>query len=282
MNSPHIIVVGTGIVGTSIAYHLARKKARVTLMDQAPNPASGVTQQSFGWITVSPDAPDHHLALRQQAIADWHRLEEELKGQLNVNWSGALRWWQDPIDTERMAGRLTKAGYPVQLVDQRQVRLLEPNLKHPPSLAVYTRYEGAIDARLTTDLLTRAIRQTGTVIRLANPVLSLITEGSRITGVVTATGQLKADRVVLATGVATNALCQPLGVRLPINVSPATLLTFWHSHPFVNRIVSSPLMEIRPASSSLTLAAEESVDEPTAADLQSGKNKVPLGRCRVH
>ncbi|GAB3742894.1 hypothetical protein GCM10028816_52970 [Spirosoma lituiforme] len=119
MNSPHIIVVGTGIVGTSIAYHLARKKARVTLVDQAPNPAGGVTQQSFGWITVSPEAPDHYLALRQQAMADWHRLEKELKGQLNVNWSGALRWWQDPIDTERMARRLTKAGYPVQLVDHR-------------------------------------------------------------------------------------------------------------------------------------------------------------------
>lgn len=93
MSSPHIIVVGSGIIGTSVAYHLVRKNARVTLIDQAPNPGSGVTQHSFGWITVSPDAPDHYLALRQQAIADWYRLEEELKGQLKVNWSGALRWY---------------------------------------------------------------------------------------------------------------------------------------------------------------------------------------------
>jgi glycine/D-amino acid oxidase-like deaminating enzyme len=168
-----------------------------------------------------------------------------------------------------MAGRLTKSGYPVQLVDQRQVRLLEPNLKGAPSLAVYTQREGAIDAKLTTDLLTRAIRQTGAAIHLGNPVLSLMTEGSRITGVVTATGKLRADRVVLATGVATNTLCQSLGVSLPINVSPATLLTFEHAHPFVHRIISSPLMEIRTASATLTLAAEESVEEPTAANLQA-------------
>ncbi|GAB3742888.1 hypothetical protein GCM10028816_52960 [Spirosoma lituiforme] len=96
-----------------------------------------------------------------------------------------------------------------------------------------------------------------------------MTEGSRIIGVVTSTGHLRADRVVLATGVATSALCQCLGVSLPISVSPATLLTFAHSSPFVNRIVSSPWMEIRPASSRLTLAAEESVEEPTTADLQA-------------
>ena len=51
----HVIVVGAGIVGSSLAYHLARRNARVTLIDKAPQPANDVTDKSFAWITVAQD-----------------------------------------------------------------------------------------------------------------------------------------------------------------------------------------------------------------------------------
>jgi len=47
-----IIVVGVGIVGASIAYHLARAGAAVTVLEQNC-PASGVTGKSFAWINLS-------------------------------------------------------------------------------------------------------------------------------------------------------------------------------------------------------------------------------------
>lgn len=269
MTSPHVLIVGGGIVGTSLAYHLASKNARVTLLDQATHPASGVTQTSFGWLTVSPDSPDHYLALRQLAIADWHRIEQELKGQLIINWSGALRWWQTPTATEQAVSRLNNVGYPVLLINQQQLRQLEPNLKSAPSVALFAHQEGAIDAKSTTNLLTLASRQAGAIIRSGNPVLSLMTDGSRVTGVVTASGKIYADQVVLATGMGTTSLCQPLGVNLPITVSPAALLSFEHAHSFVHRVVSSPLLELRPASGGLTLAAEDCVNEPTEASLDA-------------
>jgi len=47
-----VVVVGAGIVGASLAYHLACKGAAVTIID-ADQAASGVTGRSFAWINTA-------------------------------------------------------------------------------------------------------------------------------------------------------------------------------------------------------------------------------------
>lgn len=257
---PHVIVVGAGIIGASFAYHIARQKARVTLIDNAPKPATGATERSFGWINVRHDAPEAYITLRQQAIVDWHRLEDDLKDHLKIDWSGALTWLDDSAETEHIVRRLVNFGYQARLVDHQEIRRLEPNLKSVPPVAMFAENEGAIDPALTTELLITAARQAGAVIQLGNEVLALMTNGSRVTGVSTATGKLTADMVVLAAGINVVTLCQSVDVVLPINPSPAILMAF-DTHQFVNRIVSNPFMEIRAASEVLTLSAEDYVDE---------------------
>lgn len=258
---PHIVVVGAGIMGASFAYHLACQHARVTLVTKALKPANSVTEKSFAWINVRPDAPETYLTLRQQAIDDWHRVEEELRGQLKIDWSGALTWCEDVAETELLMRKLTNAGYQVDLINQQEIRRLEPNLKNVPPQATLAKNEGAIDPKLTTELLITAARQAGADIQLDNDVMSLMTNGSRVTGIVTTSGKIAADVVVLAAGVDTSTLCRPLGVTLPINASPAILMSFHTPYQFVNRIISNSFMEIRAASTTLTLAAEDYIDE---------------------
>lgn len=88
--SSRIIIVGAGIVGASIAYHLARQGQRVIVVEQA-YPAAGATGSSFGWISegVPDGAPDAFL--RREIVADWMRLTQEIP-ELWVNWSGALSY----------------------------------------------------------------------------------------------------------------------------------------------------------------------------------------------
>ena len=134
---------------------------------------------------------------------------------------------------------------------------------------MFARDEGAIDPALTAELFIKAARQAGVGIQLNNEVLSLMTNGSRIAGVVTASGNVTADMVVLATGANTNSLCQPLGLVLPINILRAVLIEFHNTHRFMNRIVSSPFMEMRAASNTLTLAAEDYIDESIKSNPQA-------------
>lgn len=48
-----VVVIGAGIVGASLAYHLARRGAHVTVVE-AGGTASGMTGSSFAWINTSP------------------------------------------------------------------------------------------------------------------------------------------------------------------------------------------------------------------------------------
>ncbi len=83
-----IVVIGAGIVGASLAYHLSSKGTQVTVVE-ARGIASGVTGTSFAWINTSCAGPDPIAALRGGAIAAWRRLETQVPG-LKMRWHGAL------------------------------------------------------------------------------------------------------------------------------------------------------------------------------------------------
>ncbi len=80
--------VGGGIVGASIAFHLAQAGARVTLFEKA-QPASGATQNSFAWLNAFvSDA--HYRGLRLRSLLAYHALDRRLK--LGITWGGYLNW----------------------------------------------------------------------------------------------------------------------------------------------------------------------------------------------
>lgn len=100
--------------------------------------------------------------------------------------------------------------------------------------------------------------------QLGNEVRSLLTSDSRVEGVVTATGPLRADLVVLAAGTTSAELARPLGLALPLAASPAILLRFHTPQRFVQRVVSSPEWEIRAASPTQLFAAADYPEESGA------------------
>ncbi len=252
---PSVIVVGAGIVGASLAYHLAAAGARVTLIDEAL-PASGATSRSFAWINVVHGVAADYARLRNLAIGDYHRLQEELAGTLPVNWSGALTWSADPAESEQMVAEHAAWGYEVRLVDAQEITVLEPNLAVPPPVAAFAPGEGALDPVAATRTLVAAAVEKGARLITHGAVTGLDLDDRRAAGVRLETGTLEADVVVLAAGTGSTALCAGVGIHLPVSVSPALLLRFRAPSGLVRRIISNDEVEVREGGESRLLVAE--------------------------
>lgn len=265
-----VVVIGAGIVGASLAYHLAGKGANVTLVE-AEGIASGVTGSSFAWINTSHPEPDPIAQLRGAAIREYRRLETQLPG-LKIRWTGALSY------SVMSSGALSASGHQASanLVSRSQILDLEPNLKNPPASALFAAAEGALDAVATTHALVAGAEAHGAKILTQTRVLGFVTPRAKVTGVKTTKGIIDADIVVLAAGTGITKLTDMLEVSLPINASPAIFIRYKSQSNLVHTLISSPEMEVRQSSDGALLAAEDYLDDtkenqPAAIALRTAK-----------
>lgn len=266
-----VVVIGAGIVGAGIAFQLAFRGARVTLVDKE-RPASGVTGKAFAWLNASYGVATENVLLRQQALAEYHRLQGQLNNKLKVNWCGALTWSDRSVVTERFIQDHSAVGSDVRRVDAAGIRKLEPGLLDVPDCAAYSAGEGAVDPAEVTDILVQAALEYGADLIAPCVVSGFESRGSRVVAVRCGKDRLDADVVVLAAGAETSTLCGAMGIYLPINSSPAILLRFKTSGRLVSGIVSNPEFEIRQFSGNVMLAAEDYIDD----SLENGPDAIAV------
>ena len=235
------VVVGAGIVGASVAYHLARRGLPVTLIDRAPSPAGGVTRDSFAWIGDSGgDWPGGADDLRGSVRADYRRLEGELPA-VTVRWTGSLTWTSG--SNRRRAGGPPGRGQ--TWIGRDEIETLEPHLRNPPEQAVYSPTDGGVDPVRVTGALVHAARALGARVILGAAVTSMKVARGHVQGVLSSAGFLPASMVVLAAGTEVGALAGWCGVTLPIAGSPAVLLRVSAPPGLVRTIVAGPEFEAR-------------------------------------
>ena len=70
-----VAVVGAGIVGASIAYHLTQRGARVTIVDSG-KPGFGASSHSFAWINAGAKSPSAYHDLNRRSLEMWDRFAQ--------------------------------------------------------------------------------------------------------------------------------------------------------------------------------------------------------------
>jgi glycine/D-amino acid oxidase-like deaminating enzyme len=259
-----VVVVGAGIVGASVAYHVARLGAAVTIVDKAL-PGAGATGESFGWIGASQRVAGPGGALHAIATQEYRRLAAELP-DVRVSWRGSLRW-----DGREPPGGLEPGRH---LVDAEQLAALEPNLRTPPARAVHTPGDGAVDPQATTDALVSAARARGGRLEAGTAATGLRVVRGRVVGVETTNGFLESGTVVLASGADVAVLCRPLGIAVPVVPSPAILLRLTGPPDLVRTVVATRDVEVRTAGDGELVSPVEYAGETTAAELARSAGRV--------
>ena len=89
MAKKHCIVIGSGILGASVAWHLAREGAAVTILE-AEQAGGRATRDSWAWINASWGNPEPYFHLRQRAMREWQRLSLQVP-EVGLDWCGGLK-----------------------------------------------------------------------------------------------------------------------------------------------------------------------------------------------
>jgi glycine/D-amino acid oxidase-like deaminating enzyme len=222
----HVVVIGAGILGASIAYHLVKRGARVTVLEKVA-PASGATGDSFAYLNASTKPSRPYYDLNLMGIAGWRRLQLELGGALPLQWGGAVYWRNDVQASAQLLTTLRgyeEWGYDGRRLAEDELRRILPNAK-PGHIegAVFYQQEGSIDpAAAVSTILTRA-KALGATVEFPVEVTDLEVAGNRIHGVRTSRGKLEADAVVIAAGLGSQALANVAGAKLPLEASTGVL-----------------------------------------------------------
>jgi glycine/D-amino acid oxidase-like deaminating enzyme len=242
---PQVIVIGAGIIGASIAYHLAKRGAKVTILERA-RPASGATGKSFAWINATfSKQPYPYFALNLQGIAEWKRLERELRGALRIDWCGSVEWYPSGPEAathQREVRRHQQWGYPTHLIESATVRQYLPDITSGPiGVASFSPDEGTIDPVEVVHLLLQQAQREGARLLDACAVTAWhFGEGRRLRGVETSRGPMAADVIVLAAGTGIPSIAAQAGLTVPLIDSPGLLLQLRSPRRLIDRVVLAP------------------------------------------
>ncbi len=235
-----VIVVGAGIIGASIAWHLVKAGAEVTVID-ADEPGGLATRNSWGWINASWGNPEPYFRLRQRSMLEWRRLDREVPG-LAVSWCGGLIWDLEPAALDAFALEHAGWGYSIRRVSRDEISRIEPNLNDAPEHAYHVAEEGVVEAVVAARAM---LAGSGAEILADVRIKWLIEEDGRIAGVMSEEEPLHADEIVLAAGVGVAQLLDSVGVALKLTTPPGLLA---HSKPapeLLQGLVMTPGLHVR-------------------------------------
>jgi glycine/D-amino acid oxidase-like deaminating enzyme len=221
-------VVGSGIVGASIGFHLARGGSNVTLFEKQ-GPAKGATQNSFGFLNIF-DLNKHYQALRLQSVLAYRDLDTPI--QLGITWGGYINWANDPVEGESvrsLGATLDGTAYAVRVLTAKDFAAISPAIAPGPiAAAFFSPLAGHVDPVWVTYRFLDAAKSYGAKALYPCEVYGLEFRHGRLIGIRTSAGKFAVDRLIVAAGVDTSHILSMVGFDLRLRHAPGILA---HSVP---------------------------------------------------
>jgi glycine cleavage system aminomethyltransferase T/glycine/D-amino acid oxidase-like deaminating enzyme len=215
-SSARCVVIGAGIVGNSIAYHLARLGWRdLILLDKGPLPNPG---GSTGHASNFIFPVDHSKEMTQLTLESVRQYRE--MGVFTESGGVEVARTEERLEElrRRMASAKAWGIDDVRLVTPAEVKELVPFLDETVILGgFYTQSVGVVDSLRAGTIMRERAQELGALTISANTeVLGLDVEGGRIERVRTDRGDVEVEYVVIACGVWSPRLARMAGASIPL------------------------------------------------------------------
>ena len=218
-DSARAVVIGGGIVGASVLYHLAKIGWSEVLLLEKSELTSGSTWHAAGGMhTFNGEA---NISRLQKYTIDLYREIEALSGQscgLHANGGLMLAATQGQLDSLRLiCSRARYLGMETEMISMEQAQDYNPLVDPSYFLGALWRADGGhCDPSGTTNAYVKAARQLGASVERFTRVLSLGQRGDGSWNVVTEKGTVHAEHVVNCGGLWAREIGQMVGIELPV------------------------------------------------------------------
>jgi glycine/D-amino acid oxidase-like deaminating enzyme len=216
-----VVIIGGGVTGTSIAFHLVSRGVRdVILVDKSVVAAGGTGRSSACVRQHYSTAQTCRMIL--YSLDCFQRFADLTGGgACGFRHTGYLLGVDDRMrkPMEASVALQRSVGINTRLVSPEEMREIEPRLRTDDLVAgCYEPDSGYCNPVETAQGFARAARARGARILEGTEVVGVLTEGSRVTGVRTSAGEIRAPKVVNAAGLWGARVGAMVGLEIPITV----------------------------------------------------------------
>ncbi|NLZ53912.1 MAG: FAD-binding oxidoreductase [Thermoanaerobacteraceae bacterium] len=218
MQSADVVVIGGGVIGCSVAYHLAKVGVSVILVERN-DIASGTSGACDKAVLLQSKNPGLHLKMALESAKLFPDLQKELDVDIEFKKNGGMiliyteEQWKV---MEQFVERQSKLGLSVRLIGRGEARQRQPAFASDIVGSTYSPMDGEVNPIYLTLAFFRGAKKHGAKVMLGTEVKGIKLEKGRVCSVITDRGNINTHNVVNACGVYAPFVGAMVGLDIPI------------------------------------------------------------------
>ncbi|WP_163103109.1 glycine oxidase ThiO [Peribacillus alkalitolerans] len=236
-----VIIVGGGVIGSSIAYQLAKRKKKVLLIEENQI-SSKASKAAAGMLGVHTELHnnEHLFSLAKESRDMLPILSEELKDICGIDieliQNGMIKLAQTEGEKDKLK-EMSLQSDQVEWLSPSQLSNFEPNLSHSSYGGLHLPKDGNVSAPNLTKAFAVSAQRLGAEIKEYTSVYDFIRESKRIIGIKTLTESYFADEVIVAGGAWSQQLLKQVDIEVKSYPVKGECFSVYDSENLIKRTI---------------------------------------------
>jgi sarcosine oxidase subunit beta len=218
IRSVQVVVIGGGIIGTSITYYLAKQGIEVALFERG-DIASGTSGACSAAIAMQTKGSGLKLRLGLESKTFYEHVIEELGEDVEYDQDGGMIIAETEEEFEYISSlvkRQQEMGLTLRLLETKEIKELQPAMSESVIASTFCPMDGTVNPLKVTFAYARAAKKYGARFYPFASVKAIQVSKGKVTEITTDIGTIKMELLVNAAGVWAPEVGRMVGLRIPI------------------------------------------------------------------
>jgi len=234
-----VIVIGSGVIGSSTAYNLTKKGANVILLEGG-TVGCGSSCACDGFVILQSKSPGPHLTMALASEVLYRTLPEELDWDIGYRHCGGMIIIETEKELDAMKIFMSKQqslGLDVHLLTGSEARKIEPALASHIVGATISSRDAQVNPMYLVNGYINAAKRKNLIVHKGKPVTDIMFESGKVTGVIADGEKYYSEKVICCGGVKTPELMSKIGISLPIKPRRGQLVITEPVEPLISHVM---------------------------------------------